>query len=450
MRGWCQKLGSDGFDQVKNPISNGLAGQKGAQLCRIYLPCHTAHHPVSLHNMFTVACSDHTELYQLGNVYLVKSSGLAALPTMLYSIYTMLIKWSSFYTKPLHLHLPPNKHTHTPMQRDSYPRAMFNPSSSSVPTYSDLSMNQAVNFSSDLHTAPTEIPRGNALFHDNSGLFPPLGFAASAPPPYASSLHSYYTNKQGTSSHSFPLYPPQFPDPVNSNAAFSCLSPSAFQLPLLPPVSSSPSSSSGDLLEFSSGPGTVRRVLSTGDLQGNNVSLPPPPIPPRFLPGDNCGSQEAAGEPFSEKVGRYSAEERKERIERYRSKRQQRNFHKKITYACRKTLADSRPRVQGRFARNVETEEGEGDAGADLETEASGISYEYNLSGGRCYDSQSQCSRETGGDSMVFDDSKWWWWGTAVAANGQQPLQQSVGFDVIAADEEEQLWASLADMCSGT
>uniref|UniRef100_A0A0D9XYB3 CCT domain-containing protein n=1 Tax=Leersia perrieri TaxID=77586 RepID=A0A0D9XYB3_9ORYZ len=51
-------------------------------------------------------------------------------------------------------------------------------------------------------------------------------------------------------------------------------------------------------------------------------------------------------------VGRYSAEERRERIEKYRSKRNQRNFEKKITYACRKTLADSRPRVKGRFARN--------------------------------------------------------------------------------------------------
>ncbi|XP_043697733.1 two-component response regulator-like APRR1 [Telopea speciosissima] len=54
------------------------------------------------------------------------------------------------------------------------------------------------------------------------------------------------------------------------------------------------------------------------------------------------------------KVRCYSAEERKERIERYRSKRSQRNFNKKIKYACRKTLADSRPRIRGRFARNEE------------------------------------------------------------------------------------------------
>nr|KYP68443.1 Zinc finger protein CONSTANS-LIKE 3 [Cajanus cajan] len=50
----------------------------------------------------------------------------------------------------------------------------------------------------------------------------------------------------------------------------------------------------------------------------------------------------------------YSPEEKKVRIERYRSKRNQRNFGKKIKYACRKTLADSRPRIRGRFARNDE------------------------------------------------------------------------------------------------
>ncbi|OVA02325.1 CCT domain [Macleaya cordata] len=52
------------------------------------------------------------------------------------------------------------------------------------------------------------------------------------------------------------------------------------------------------------------------------------------------------------KVGRLSVEERKEKIHRYMKKRNERNFSKKIKYACRKTLADSRPRVRGRFAKN--------------------------------------------------------------------------------------------------
>ncbi|CAK9139549.1 unnamed protein product [Ilex paraguariensis] len=58
------------------------------------------------------------------------------------------------------------------------------------------------------------------------------------------------------------------------------------------------------------------------------------------------------------KVGKLSVEERKEKIHRYMKKRNERNFSKKIKYACRKTLADSRPRVRGRFAKNDEFGEG--------------------------------------------------------------------------------------------
>ncbi|KAK9821137.1 hypothetical protein WJX81_006664 [Elliptochloris bilobata] len=52
------------------------------------------------------------------------------------------------------------------------------------------------------------------------------------------------------------------------------------------------------------------------------------------------------------RVGRLSTEERAQKILRYRQKRHERNFSKRIKYMCRKTLADSRPRVRGRFARN--------------------------------------------------------------------------------------------------
>ncbi|KAK3417204.1 hypothetical protein EUGRSUZ_H02941 [Eucalyptus grandis] len=54
------------------------------------------------------------------------------------------------------------------------------------------------------------------------------------------------------------------------------------------------------------------------------------------------------------KVGKLSVEQRKEKIHRYMKKRNERNFSKKIKYACRKSLADSRPRVRGRFAKNEE------------------------------------------------------------------------------------------------
>lgn len=39
---------------------------------------------------------------------------------------------------------------------------------------------------------------------------------------------------------------------------------------------------------------------------------------------------------------------------RYRAKRQMRNFNKTVKYQCRKSLADTRPRVRGRFARDNE------------------------------------------------------------------------------------------------
>ncbi|XP_074267841.1 uncharacterized protein LOC141591424 [Silene latifolia] len=107
------------------------------------------------------------------------------------------------------------------------------------------------------------------------------------------------------------------------------------------PFSKPPSLSNLDL-------GSVRRVSSTGDLeQGVNIL--------------RHGGSPLANETTSiiegmTKPCRYSPEEKRERIERYRNKRSQRNFNKKIQYVCRKTLADSRSRVRGRFARNDELE----------------------------------------------------------------------------------------------
>ncbi|KAG6391558.1 hypothetical protein SASPL_149314 [Salvia splendens] len=51
------------------------------------------------------------------------------------------------------------------------------------------------------------------------------------------------------------------------------------------------------------------------------------------------------------------SEVRREKLSRYWSKKSKRNFGRKIKYACRKALADSQPRIRGRFAK---TEEGQG------------------------------------------------------------------------------------------
>ncbi|CAJ2650661.1 unnamed protein product [Trifolium pratense] len=83
--------------------------------------------------------------------------------------------------------------------------------------------------------------------------------------------------------------------------------------------------------------GQMRRACSAGDWQNMKAT-------------NSHGSQTEEANLF--KVGRYSAEERKEKISKYRAKRKQRKFNKIIKYSCRKTLADNRTRIRGRFARN--------------------------------------------------------------------------------------------------
>lgn len=88
----------------------------------------------------------------------------------------------------------------------------------------------------------------------------------------------------------------------------------------------------------------MRRVYSTGDLQGFNG------MQSFYGMAESVIPEEASGM----KIGHYTIEERKMKLHRYRQKRTERNFSKKIKYACRKTLADNRPRVRGRFARSDE------------------------------------------------------------------------------------------------
>ncbi|CAA6665725.1 unnamed protein product [Spirodela intermedia] len=49
-------------------------------------------------------------------------------------------------------------------------------------------------------------------------------------------------------------------------------------------------------------------------------------------------------------------EDRRQKLSRYRKKKTKRNFGRKIKYACRKALADSQPRVRGRFAKTEDPE----------------------------------------------------------------------------------------------
>ncbi|OMO97742.1 hypothetical protein CCACVL1_04474 [Corchorus capsularis] len=96
---------------------------------------------------------------------------------------------------------------------------------------------------------------------------------------------------------------------------------------------------------------SLQRCFNPGDLQALSSES-------QQLVGATASSTPLASEISSledssfNKVGKLSVEQRKEKIHRYMKKRNERNFSKKIKYACRKTLADSRPRVRGRFAKN--------------------------------------------------------------------------------------------------
>lgn len=54
------------------------------------------------------------------------------------------------------------------------------------------------------------------------------------------------------------------------------------------------------------------------------------------------------------RIGRYTPAERRIRLDRYREKRAQRNYNRRVKYDCRKMIADKRKRVQGRFVKREE------------------------------------------------------------------------------------------------
>lgn len=56
------------------------------------------------------------------------------------------------------------------------------------------------------------------------------------------------------------------------------------------------------------------------------------------------------------KVGTLTLEERHQKIQKFWEKRKRRNFHKKISYACRKRVADDRIRIRGRFVSKLQAD----------------------------------------------------------------------------------------------
>ncbi|XP_051137898.1 uncharacterized protein LOC127256107 [Andrographis paniculata] len=102
------------------------------------------------------------------------------------------------------------------------------------------------------------------------------------------------------------------------------------------------------ILDFSTVYG-MRRAFSEGDIQTlghcSNVSFVQSQIEQQQQPAPR----------FITSSSSFPSEDRREKLSRYRSKKSKRNFDRKIKYACRKALADSQPRIRGRFAKTEET-----------------------------------------------------------------------------------------------
>ncbi|XP_072990854.1 uncharacterized protein [Typha latifolia] len=88
----------------------------------------------------------------------------------------------------------------------------------------------------------------------------------------------------------------------------------------------------------------MRRAYSEGDIQnlGNSNTSNGSTVPSSF----ECLLT----------INDLKSEERRQKLSRYRKKKSKRNFGRKIKYACRKALADSQPRVRGRFAKTEDRE----------------------------------------------------------------------------------------------
>ncbi len=72
------------------------------------------------------------------------------------------------------------------------------------------------------------------------------------------------------------------------------------------------------------------------------------------IKGSDKAKQPVADKPQPKKIGRLTFEERQRKIDRYRTKRNTRVWTKKISYTCRKRVADQRLRIKGRFVSKTD------------------------------------------------------------------------------------------------
>ncbi|KAJ8491841.1 hypothetical protein OPV22_013562 [Ensete ventricosum] len=115
------------------------------------------------------------------------------------------------------------------------------------------------------------------------------------------------------------------------------------EVPLLEKLSYAERSMQKSELDFEAALG-LRRAYSEADIQD--------------LGNKNTSTRNATAITSSVKqlpsINDLKTEQRQQKLSRYREKKSKRNFGRKIKYACRKALAESQPRVRGRFAKTEE------------------------------------------------------------------------------------------------
>jgi CCT motif len=109
-------------------------------------------------------------------------------------------------------------------------------------------------------------------------------------------------------------------------------------------ASNPPQSTFSSLGNFLSLDGTARTTMTTSPKQQQPDISIHTTFPMELLNKDG-------------RIGIYLPEARKARIAKFHSKRKMRIWRKRIKYDCRKKLADSRPRIKGRFVKRSDMDE---------------------------------------------------------------------------------------------
>lgn len=100
-----------------------------------------------------------------------------------------------------------------------------------------------------------------------------------------------------------------------------------------------------------------RSISCTASPRSPSSPSPLSPLSPSSAtptPSSSACSSPTEDDSTTPRLGSYSPSERARKIQRFHEKRSRRVWSKKILYGCRKSFADKRPRIGGRFVKMVE------------------------------------------------------------------------------------------------